>query len=139
MEQFLLGVLTGAAVTLVTQFVTALLIKPILDLRELIGEIAASLFYHAPVYGEATRHDLKLKAQEVLRRQATILRAKANAVVLAGRWSLGVLPKRSDMIEASQDLIRLSHHAVETQPGTQTSMQAADLEDKIRTKLRIAI
>ncbi len=62
--EFLGGVLAGIFVALIVQLVTAVHLRPILDIREIIGEVAVSLIYYANVYGQLGAAERKKEAQE---------------------------------------------------------------------------
>ncbi|MFC2066797.1 hypothetical protein ACFLUO_07090 [Chloroflexota bacterium] len=102
----------GIIVYTVGHLLVALFIEPIHRLRSLIGEIADSLVFYADVYsnpgcGQKERMD---EASEVLRRQASQLRARAYSIPWYSLWSLPRLVRESAEIEdASAELIGLSN------------------------------
>ena len=104
MTQFLAGILAGVFISLINQVAVSLFTKPILDIRELVGQIAASLIYHANVYGPLMREERKVEAQAAFRGQACMLRAKANALIFPCAWStIRLVPNRSNLVEAFQE------------------------------------
>lgn len=134
--EFAGGVLTGVIVALITQLVTAVHVKPVLDVREVIGEIATSLIYYANVYGPLMKQERKREAQASLREHASRLRAKAHVPILAGVWyGFGLIPKRVDLVQASRHLIALSNYVFDSSPDA--GMQATRLEEKIKKLLNI--
>ncbi len=134
--EFFSGVLTGVFVSVVIQLVMAVHVKPILDLRAEIREIAVSLLHYSNVYGQAARVERKLEAQAAFRKHASTLRGKA--AFLLCRWrlcSLGLIPNHANLINATLPLIGLSNWAVEG--SLEAPKYALREEDITRTLLGI--
>lgn len=92
-------------------FVT-LFVEPIHRLRTLVGEIADSLVFYAPVYGNpgSVRKEIADEAGETLRRQASQLRARAYSIPWYSFWAvLGLVREKTKIQEASTELIGLSN------------------------------
>ena len=134
--EFLGGVLAGIFVALIVQLVTAVHLRPILDIREIIGEVAVSLIYYANVYGQLGAAERKKEAQEAFLEHGSKLRAKANSLFCGNRLCvLGLLPRRTNLFKASWHLIGLSNWAGDGTLGAPT--QATRDENAIKELLGI--
>ncbi|MCI0439378.1 MAG: hypothetical protein L0177_09635 [Chloroflexi bacterium] len=139
----------GILVITIGQLTIKLLIEPIHELRELIGEIDFALIYYSNVYTSPVTsfNDLDsehgkraIEASKTFREQAGKLRAKARQIT----WYrlprlLNWVPPRSDIFEASNGLIGISN-GVFTREEVQGYVVSANREgaDKVRGLLRIA-
>jgi len=134
--EFLGGVLAGVFVALIVQLVTAIHLRPILNIRELIGEVAVSLIYYANVYGQLGAPERKKEAQEAFLEHGSKLRAKAGSLLCGNRLCvLGLLPRRTNLFKASWHLIGLSNRA--TDGALEAPRQATRDEDAIKELLGI--
>lgn len=109
----------GIAVYTFGHLFVALFIEPIYRLRSLVGEIADSLVFYAPVYGNpgAVRRELADEAGETLRRQASQLRARVYSIPWYSLWAfMGLVREKTEIEEASAELIGLSN-SVHGGPG----------------------
>jgi len=94
------------------QIITKFFIEPIHEQKRLIGEIADSLIFYANLYGnpEYPKTEKTYEASKVLRQQASQLRAKTHAIPWYKLWQfLSIVPKGSNVVEASSNLIGLSN------------------------------
>jgi len=110
----------GTVVYVLGHFLVTLFVEPIHRLRSLIGEIADSLVFYANVYSNpgSGQGEIMDEASEVLRRQAAQLRARAHSVPLYSLWSLmKLVRKRTDIEEASRELIGLSNSIHRSEPN----------------------
>ena len=134
--EFIGGVLAGVIVATITQVFSRVFTEPILDLRELIGEVADSLIYYANVYNKLAPPERTKEAQYAFRRHASRLRVKAHAIVLYWPWSfMKLVPRKTEVIKASKSLIGLSNWVGD---GADNAAQQADrVEEKIKELLNI--
>ncbi len=102
----------GVIVYVLGHFLEVLFIEPIHRLRSIIGEIADSLVYYAPVYGNPglLAKEICDEASETLRRQASQLRARAYSIPWYTLWAfVGIIREKKEVEEASSELIGLSN------------------------------
>lgn len=128
----------GVTVYALGRLFVALYVEPIHRLRSLIGEIADSLVFYANVYCNpgSVRKELMDEASEVLRRQASQLRARAYAIPLYSIWaSVRLVRKKGEIEEASAELIGLSNSVYGGQLGT--ARENSQKERKIKELLGI--
>jgi len=110
----------GVIVYFLGHLFVALFVEPIHRLRTLIGEIADSLVFYANVYsnpGYGQKEEMD-KASEILRRQASQLRARAHSIPWYSLWSLmKLVRKRAETEKASGELIGLSNSIHRSEPN----------------------
>jgi hypothetical protein len=102
----------GVTVYALGRLFVALYVEPIHRLRSLIGEIADSLVFYANVYCNpgSLRQEIMDEASEILRRQASQLRARAYAIPLYSLWAfMRLVQEKRRIEEASKELIGLSN------------------------------
>ncbi len=128
----------GVTVYALGRLFVALYVEPIHRLRSLIGEIADSLVFYANVYCNpgSLRKEVMDEASEILRRQASQLRARAYAIPLYSLWAFMQLVQEKKRIEeASAELIGLSNSVYGGQLGT--ARENSQKERKIKELLGI--
>lgn len=110
----LLPLLIGIILFVATQGLAGLLFNPALELRRVIGRVAAALIDHAQVYSNpgVGNTDLTKGSSGEVRRLAAELRAAS--MVVPRPWypflsSLQILPALRDVESASAELIGLSN------------------------------
>lgn len=119
-------IIGGVVVYFLGHLFVALFVEPIHRLRSLIGEIADSLIFYANVYcnpGVVAENESD-EAREVLRRQASQLKARAYAVSWYSLWQcMKIVRKKTEIAKASAELIGLSNsiHGGEGVSGTENS------------------
>jgi len=131
-------VVGGSIVYAGGHFLVALFVEPIHRLRSLVGEIADSLVFYAPVYGNpgAVKKEIADEAGETLRRQASQLRARAYSIPWYPLWSfMGLVREKTRITEASTELIGLSN-SVYGGPGVSVT-QNIKMERRIKELLGI--
>ena len=104
----------GITVYVVGQLLVALFVEPIHRLRSLIGEIADSLSFYAPVYsnpsGVVNYQGKTSEATEVFRHQACQLNVRACAIPWYSLWAFFRLVRTKGKIgAASKELLGLSN------------------------------
>ena len=131
----------GIIVYVIGRLLVVLFVEPVHRLRSLIGEIADSLFFYAPVYsnpsGVINYQGKADEATEIFRLQASQLMAGAYAIPWYPLWSflrLVVIKKRVE--DASKELTGLSN-LVRSGPATNYGLQAGALRGKIEELLGI--
>lgn len=85
-------------------------ITPIHEQSKLVGEIADSLIFYAPIYSNPgmVNPELASEASTVLRRQAAQLKARTGAIPWYSFWQfLRIVRNRSHIRKASENLIGL--------------------------------
>ena len=107
-------ILGGTIVYALGHFSVALFVEPIHRLRSLIGEITDSLIFYANVYSNPPPNiamgGLYLQAHDILRRHASQLRARADAIPWYNFWaSMKLIREKKEVDEASTELISLSN------------------------------
>lgn len=120
------------------RFLVALFVEPIHRLRSVIGDIADSLIFYAPVYGNpgVVRKEIADEAAETLRRQASQLRARAYSIPWYSLWAfMRLVGEKAKIEEASSELIGLSN-SVHGGPGVSV-MQNIRMERRIKELLAI--
>jgi len=128
-------IIGGAIVYFLGHLFVALFVEPIHRLRSLIGEIADSLIFYANVYcnpGLVAENESD-EAREVLRRQASQLKARAYAVSWYSLWErMKVVRKKTEIAKASAELIGLSNsiHGGEGVSATENSKKR-DIVEKL--------
>lgn len=131
-------VVGGVAVYTFGHLFVALFVEPIHRLRSLVGEIADSLIFYAPVYGNpgVVRKELADEAGETLRRQASQLRARVYSIPWYSLWAfMGLVREKTEIEEASAELIGLSN-SVHGGPGISVT-QNIKMERRIKELLGI--
>ncbi len=127
-------VLLGAIVYALGHLLVALFVEPIHRLRSLIGEIADSLIFYAPIYSNPSGVINKAKSNEVseiLRGQASQLRARVQIIPWYSLWTfLGIVRQKKEIEDASRALIGLSN-TVYSGPNTNYGLE----NDKKRKKI----
>jgi hypothetical protein len=111
-----LTIFGGVVVIVGGQIIIKFFIEPIHDQFRLIGEIADSLIFYADLYlnpgsGQTDKETEKRdQASQKLRRQSSQLRARTKAIRWYELWgSIGLVLKRTDVMEASRLLMALSN------------------------------
>lgn len=102
----------GVILLVVGQLIIRFLIDPLSDLRKLIGEISDILIYYANVYANPGAGDIEIQnvAQNEIRKMASLLRAKSNALPIYDLFSkLRLVPSKKNISIASTNLIGLSN------------------------------
>lgn len=102
----------GVIVYVLGRLFVALFVEPIHRLRSLVGEIADSLVFYAPVYGNpgVIKKEVADEAGETLRRQASQLRARVYSIPWYSLWVvMGLVRERTKILEASAELVGLSN------------------------------
>jgi len=110
----------GITVYALSRLFVALYIEPIHRLRSLIGEIADSLVFYANVYCNpgSLRQEIMDEASEILRRQASQLRARAYAIPFYSLWAfMRLVQGKTKIAEASEGLIYLSNALYKGDPS----------------------
>ena len=105
-------IIGGVVVLVLGQLAAKFFIEPIHEQAKLLGEIAHSLTFYANVYGNADLVDAEVpkEASKILRQQASRLRATAWTIRWYWFWQLlGLVPKRKNVLKASENLIGLSN------------------------------
>lgn len=115
----ILTIAGGVIVYALGHLSVALIVEPIHRLRGLIGEIAYSLVFYASVYGNpgSVKPETMDEAGEMLRRQASELRARQHSIPFYSIWVvMKLVPGKKNIQEASAELIGLSN-SVHGGPG----------------------
>lgn len=110
-------IIGGVVVLVFGQLTIKFFIEPIHDQAKLLGEIAHSLTYYANVYGNADLldEDIPKETSKKLRQQASELRASAWTIRWYWLWQgLGLVPKKNNVLKASENLIGLSNSVGKT-------------------------
>ena len=106
-------ILGGVIIYAMGHLFVALFVEPIHRLRGLIAEIADSLIFYAPVYSnpsEVVDSTKSNEASQVLRRQASQLRARTYLIPWYSLWAfLGLVRWKKDIENASKELIGISN------------------------------
>lgn len=132
-----LTIVGGVVVFTCGQLIQRFCIEPVDELSRLVGEVGDALVFHANQYanpGIGTTEDME-EAYKVLRRQSGLLRVRAHTVRGYALWyRIGVLPARTNVAEASEELMILSNSIFQGDGGRNAKV-AAD----IRQLLGIAV
>lgn len=110
----------GIIVYVLGHFLVILFVEPIHRLRSFIGEIADSLVFYANVYSNPGYGQKKImdEASEVLRRQASQLRARVYSIPWYSLWAFtGFVRGKKKIEEASAELIGLSNSVHRSEPN----------------------
>lgn len=109
----IITVIVGVIVYALGHLFVALFVEPIHHLRSLIGEIADSLVFYAPIYSNPSGVVDKGKcdeASDIFRRQASQLRSRAQIIPGYSYWSLlRLVRQKKEIVDASKELIGLSN------------------------------
>ncbi|RLI83991.1 hypothetical protein DRP07_02495 [Archaeoglobales archaeon] len=130
-----LTILGGIFVYTTGQIISKFFIEPIHDQSRCIGDISDSLIFYAnqfsnPGVGKPEKMD---ETQKVLRQRASQLTSKTHVINCYKLFELlGIVPKRSAVIEASRSLIKLSN-SVHEGDGAKND----ELREKIENLLNI--
>lgn len=110
----------GVILLVIGQLIIRFLLDPLSDLRKLIGEISDNLIYFANIYMNPGISGVELEnvAQHELRKKASLLRAKSNALPLYNFfYFLRLVPSKKNIIVASTNLIGLSNSIHQGNPN----------------------
>jgi len=110
----------GIIVYVLGHFLVTLFVEPIHRLRSFIGEIADSLVFYANVYSNPGygQKEIMDEASEVLRRQASQLRARIYSIPWYSLWAfMGFVRGKKKIEEASAELIGLSNSVHRSEPN----------------------
>ena len=110
-------IISGVLIFIIGQVLLKLIIEPIHELNQVRGDIADSLIYYANIYmnlplaftdlSEAKKRD---EAQKTFREESSRLCSKAHFISKFKIWELlGIVPKLQNMMDAAEELIRLSN------------------------------
>ena len=106
-------ILGGVIIYAMGHLLVALFVEPIHRLRSLIAEITDSLVFYAPIFSNPSEIVDKEKgneASQVLRRQASQLRARTYLIPWYSLWAfLGIVRQKNDIENALRELIGLSN------------------------------
>lgn len=111
MDQLLAAAFTFLAGVLLF-VITELTVRPIIKLREQLGLIHDRLIFYSDILTSAVEipNDYRLQAKDHLRSTASQLRSKSMGIIWRRIWSkIKIIPKNSDIDQASKDLIGLSN------------------------------
>ena len=134
----------GIIVYVVGRLLVALFVEPIHRLRSLIGEIADSLAFYAPVYSNPSEvvdyQGKSNEAAEVIRRQATQLQARAHAIPWYSFCAfIRLVRTKKEIEDASAQLIGLSSSVLsgpKTNYGLQADAQRKGIEELLGIRSR---
>ena len=134
-------ILTAFATLVVGQLIIKFFIDPIHEQAKVIGEIAYTLAYYAPIYANPVgmtrtvsgpRGDLVQEAEDALRHQASRLIATTMAIRWYGLAYVVFAPSRKTVLKAAISLIGLSNLV-----RTGSSKDNMEIRDDILKWLRI--
>lgn len=114
-------VIGGVTVLAIGQLLLKFFVEPIVEQARFLGDIAYSLTYYSNFYGNADMFEKQevQQASFTLRKQAGQLRASAWTIRWYWLWQiLGFVPKRKNIIKASENLIGLSNSMSHVDPKT---------------------
>lgn len=133
--EFLGAVLLGIVVALTVQALAGIYIVPAIGLREAIWAVQHSLIKYSAVYSKNSPVAYKDEAHLKLRDHAGALDAKSRALICYRVWMcLRILPKRGNVLKASDKLLYLSNLARTAEDATNRAIEA---EIEIRRLLGI--
>ena len=134
-----LTILGGILVFVVGRIIERFSIEPIHEQLRLTGEIADSLIFYANLYSSpGIGNPEKMgEASKVLRQQASQLMARTHVIPWYKLWQLlRIVPKHTDVIEASRNLIGLSNSIHQGDPMVNNDRRK-EIEKRLRIKTDI--
>lgn len=114
-----LTIFGGIIVLVVGRLTEHFLIEPVHQLRRAIGDTAHALIFYASQYSNpgTGAHEVMTRASDHLRDLASTLRSTAQVLPLYGLCHrVGLLPRRSNVKQASRELIGLSNGVHQGKP-----------------------
>lgn len=111
MDQTFWTVLAGVSVFVLGQVVQNFLLKPIQDLKKVIGEISHKVKFHSNILTNSRMPEEKIRwAADDMRDLSCQLESRYVLIPLSGFFGhLRIIPSRANITKAAKDLIFLSN------------------------------
>src|SRR3989344_7082070 len=137
-EPLLTAILTlfiGVVIYVLGQIASKFFIEPVHELSQTIGRIGDSLIFYANVYTNKVDPKKHKEANEILRQQTSMLKARAQMV----RWyslfhRLGFIPSKEDIAAAHFELIGISNLTPRDSSDCVTNLKRSN---KVKILLRL--
>lgn len=133
--QFLIGILAGVGLFVITEWISRIMLEPVMQVRRAIGRVDYVLIMFANIYanpGVASKNDSE-RAYDELRGSSGELRAAARGAVWYGLFAvLRLVPRKGKLEDAGRLLIRLANSVFTGEP-----LENFDAAESIRDLLGV--